>query len=268
LKLLTPQHFSNAYKGGTVTLGPGLWYTPTPIIINGAKGWNLRAHGARVLGALEFAACQNFTSEGLTLDGGRDGEPTSRTCTLRVTACDDFRIERFDFVNAQLDHLYISDGTRDGVFTDCEFDNAWRNAISVTNGRLLTFERPVIRNVHGTRPKAGIDIEPNADDPAPTDIAIMSPQISNVGGFGILAPKLSNAPHRISVEGGTVEGGIVLHGDDHEIESVRVKGFTAIRGSNPRVVDCDVDGQIWVAGPGNIVDRNRSPLPIKIEDVE
>lgn len=269
MKTLTPQHLSNLYKGGTVTLSAGEWHVEKPILVHGAKGWALRGHGARIVGPMEFKACELFNIEGITFDGGRQGEPTSRAMTLRVTACEDFRIERCDWVNAQLDPLYVSDGTHDGVFSDCEFTDAWRNAVSITNGHHLTFERPVIRNVRGTRPMAGIDVEPNADDPAPTDITIIDPDISDVGGYGILAPKMDatgNNPKRIVVRGGSVAGGIVLHGDEHEIESVRVDGLTAIRGWRPRVTGCDSTGRIHVAGPENVVRDNRSPLPVTVED--
>jgi hypothetical protein len=269
MKLLTPQHFSNLYKGGTVNLPAGQYVCEQPILVSGARGWALRGHGVHITGQMEFKDCESFGVEGIKFDGGRvGGDPGVGPMTLRVTECEDFRFERVDFVDSKRDHLYISDGTCEGVFEDCEFTNAWRNAVSITNGHHLTFVRPIIRDVNGTRPKAGIDIEPNHDDPAPTDITIIDAEISNVGGFGILAPKLPDAPARIVINGGNVWGGIVLHGDDHELNSVTTHGLTAIRGKRARAIDCDVTGQLWIASPENEVRGCRSNLPIKIEDAE
>lgn len=266
MKLLTPQHFSNLHKGGTLTLAPGEYVTESMIVVKGAQGFNLRGYGVTLRGQIDFNGCRNFRIEGVTFDGDRSnrGELWSKP-TLRVTACADFALADVTVANSRGDGVYISDGTTRGAFDRVNVLGAYRNGISVINGSYLTFESLSIDGVGGQDPQAGIDIEANVDDPAPHHIRILNADIRNVGGRSILGTG-PHPPSFVTIAGCDLQGPVTLLGTDHRITDNRVDGKGSdqigigVRGQRNRVTGNDIsNGRNWallLAGPGSFEAAN------------
>lgn len=269
---LLPQHFANVYKGGETKLAPGRYVTTRPIVISGAKGFDLRGEGVTLVGQIELVNCSDFRIYGFAFDGDRKarGDKWDKP-SLRITGCSDWQIDNAEFVNARGDHLYIAGGSTLGVLRDSAFIDAWRNAISVINGNCLLFEGLTISNVNGTLPMAGIDIEANGDgtgdDPLGCnhDIAIEGCKISNVGGRSILGTGL-NPPVRVSLKDNTLSGPVTLLGDEHHVIDNRIDGHMSneigvgVRGNRCRVEDNTIENGMFlaalIAGKDNVVEGN------------
>jgi hypothetical protein len=270
---LTPQHFANAYKGGEVKLSPGRYTTATPIVIRGAKGFQLRGEGVTLVGEIEFNGCHDFSVSGFTFSGDRASRgPNPVKPTLRLTACSDFQLENTEHTDARGDHLYIAQGCTGGTFRDSIFTGAYRNGISIINASHLLLERLTIRDVNGHLPAAGIDIEANGDGTGDDakgcnhDIAIRGCTIENVGGRSILGTGL-NPPNRVTVQGCTLSGPITLVGNEHTVTGNHLDGMgrsdigVGVRGERGRVEDNDITNgkhlAILLAGPGGVESGNR-----------
>lgn len=83
------------------------------------------------------------------------------------------------------DCLYIGGESSQVKVFDCIFDNGRRQGISITGGEHVKIWNCVIRNVGGTAPEYGIDMEPN-DGNTVRDIYIRNTQIEKCRG-GIMA---------------------------------------------------------------------------------
>lgn len=108
----------------------------------------------------------NCIVEGLTLIGDRDKNYTNAEWghCLRINGSNCV-VRNCTMKDAHGDGIYIRGNN--ARISSCQIDRAYRNGISVTNGLNFLIEDTVIRNVAGTAPQFGIDIEPNY----PNDLA-------------------------------------------------------------------------------------------------
>lgn len=69
-----------------------------------------------------------------------------------------------------------------------EVENVRRNGIAVCSGENITIVNPKVKNISGTLPEAGIDIEPEGEDLPPIleNIRIVNPITKNCNGGGII----------------------------------------------------------------------------------
>lgn len=74
-----------------------------------------------------------------------------------------------------------------GIFVDkAHINDCRRNGMSITEGVNVEIINPLIENINGTSPKAGIDIEPNNSNANIDNIKIINPHTKNNGNFGIV----------------------------------------------------------------------------------
>jgi hypothetical protein len=206
--------------------------------------------------------CSKFQIRDLSFDGNRSARGAKETAvSLRLFDCSDFRIVRCTFTDAICDHLYFAasdslrDATacRDGVVENCLFDGAWRNAISVIHAHNLVLHNNTIRNVVGTRPQSGIDIEANttgsnADcDRANRDISISGNSFSSCTGSAVQIPGVKS-PSRISIVGNNIAGSGVSVPDDVGASEIAICD---------NVIHDVVGVGIAIGGVGGVVSGNR-----------
>ena len=119
---------------------------------------------------IKVADAENVTIKNGTLLGDRDDH-------LALTGESGNGVEIKDSNNITLDNLTIKNCWGDGVYigsdhgqfsdkvtvTNCHIDRARRNGISVVYASNFAITNNLITNTDGTAPRAGIDIEPDAD---------------------------------------------------------------------------------------------------------
>ncbi len=165
--------------------------------------------------ALRITNCSSFSVTGLHIDGNSQWRGNSEgPQSMRLKGCSDFRIIGCTFTNAVSDHLYISaskpqdhtTGCHDGLIQGCTFRGAYRNAISVIHGYGLKIIDNNIRDVVGTKPASGIDIEANEDDAdgANHDILISGNTIAGCAETGVRITATQN-PSYVSIEHNLIE---------------------------------------------------------------
>jgi hypothetical protein len=88
------------------------------------------------------------------------------------------------------DGFYV-EGANDVTFCSVTADNNRRQGLSIIETDGLFVKRSIFKNSHGTRPSAGIDIEPDTDEQHVTNVRIRDSQfLDNAGpGIAIVAKK-------------------------------------------------------------------------------
>ncbi len=131
----------------------------------------------------------------------------------------------------------------DLMLRDLDIRDNHRQGISVTSARRLLVEDCLISGSSGTQPMAGIDFEPNSDDPGFRDCVVRGCRIEHNAGPGLLFvfTKLSAASQAVSIriQGCTIDNLLIaawLHGLDHHVRG-------AITFS-----DCSFAGIAWLRG--------------------
>jgi parallel beta-helix repeat protein len=145
---------------------------------------------------LRLSQCSGFTISGLSFDGDSAKRTQSdQPASVRISGCSDFRIAGCAFDNTLGDGMYLSavnpadpsTASRDALIEGCSFNSAYRNAISFIHGYRVSIASNLIKNVSGTLPQSGIDIEanPNDNDVANHDLSVCGNQFVNCAGSGV-----------------------------------------------------------------------------------
>jgi len=104
------------------------------------------------------------------------------------------------------DGFYVRDSD-DIAFCSVVAVHNRRQGLSIVGGNRLLVTNSVFRDTHGTRPSAGIDIEPNNSDQAVTDVRIeYSKFIDNAGGGIMIAGKKGRVAN-VQIRHNVFEGG-------------------------------------------------------------
>jgi hypothetical protein len=212
--------------GLELTLQPGGLYMITPavtgvhnILFDSKTNFKVSGNGATIKVVnggvvtanneiLFIRNCQDYLFEHLTIDGNI----ANRTPAISTTSNIDCRgdnstglganirgtFRKVRSINAVLDGIAIQSATEsvqssyptDILFEDCEFNNAWRNGVSVVASVRCTFRGGRAINcgttASGTAPRDGIDVEPNTTTTfANTDLLIDGMEFSGNAGFGL-----------------------------------------------------------------------------------
>lgn len=221
-KRLTTTHLLGLRNGGEVRLAPGVYVSGTQVNIRGISGFALVGEGVTLRGQIRLDDCKDFRISGITFDGDRSARGSQPNLpTLRLANCTGFTIENCRFRDSRGDHLYFESACRDGLITNSQFVDAWRNAIAVINAHHLRFTANTIDTVHGEVLGAGMDIEANAEDPEGCnhDIIITGNSLRNCAESGV---RITNGrePFRIDVLENTFEKcptGVLVGGRDCRI---------------------------------------------------
>jgi polygalacturonase len=88
------------------------------------------------------------------------------------------------------DGFYV-EGANDVTFCSVTADNNRRQGLSIIETAGLIIKKSIFKNTHGTRPSAGIDIEPDTDEQHVSNVRIQDSQfLDNTGpGIAIVAKK-------------------------------------------------------------------------------
>ncbi len=156
-------------------------------------------NGAPVYAVVKVANASDVTVVGGTLEGeraqhkGKQGEwgfglhigpRAARVTVVGVTAKDMWG-----------DGFYVG-GATDVAFCSVAADHNRRQGLSITDADRLLVTNSVFRNTHGTRPSAGLDIEPNKPKERVTNVRIENSKfIDNAGGDIIIAGKKGDVMH-------------------------------------------------------------------------
>jgi hypothetical protein len=102
----------------------------------------------------------------------------------------DIILQNIDIKDTWGDGVYINSlkGKQSSrvLITDGQIDNSRRNGISLVSGRDIKIENVLISNTNGTRPSAGIDIEPNHATDVISGVIIKNVKTYNNQNEGIL----------------------------------------------------------------------------------
>jgi hypothetical protein len=140
------------------------------------------------------------------------------------------------------DGVYIGtsshQASEDLVLRDLDIVDNHRQGISVISARGLLIENCLIAGTSGTRPMAGIDFEPNANDPGFQDCVVSNCRIEHNAGYGILLVlknlDADSAPVSIQLRGCSIDNLPVaawLHGLENHVRgtlTVSACSFTGI----------------------------------------
>lgn len=105
------------------------------------------------------------------------------------------------------DGFYISNGSKRISFCSVIADNNRRQGMSIISGEDITVINSVFKNTNGTKPEAGIDIEPNQGDSV-RGVHILNSKFINNLGAGIKSVTPGNG--QSSIEDVVVNGNIVI----------------------------------------------------------
>ena len=247
-------------KGGVLSFPPGQYRISHPLRLSSTSNFEIRGTGAVLKpvdsmiapargwdgDTLIIVHCYGFAIEGLGFDGSAKARGHKETpASLRLVDCADFRISAVTFRDAICDHLYLSasnpaiDRTacQDGMIAGCTFDGAWRNAISIIHAHDITVRDNAIRNVSGTAPQCGIDIEANLNDcdRANQDISVTDNAFRGCAGSAIEVPgvktprfisicrnRISDGVHGVNIPDDTVSDLTVADNLIHDLSGVGI----------------------------------------------
>lgn len=186
-------HYTNVSGkyGGTATIG-----TDNSLSFNGKTNLTIRGNGSTIKShtansciinnrIFDFFKCDNLVMQDLVIDGsknnrapwGGDGSAYNLQHNINIDACKRVTLRNVRSNNSVMDGLMIQSSTlfanqniwsEDILIENCQFNNAYRQGISVVNAK-----RVVVRNTecsytgttYGTSPMAGIDFEEGFDSP-------------------------------------------------------------------------------------------------------
>lgn len=127
------------------------------------------------------------------LIGERDnhiGEKGEWGMGIYIYGSSDITIYNVDIKNTWGDGIYISSQkdkqSNNITVKDGYIDNARRNGISIISGKNITIDNLLVSNTNGTRPAAGIDIEPNHRTDTLENIVLKNIKTFNNQNEGIL----------------------------------------------------------------------------------
>jgi hypothetical protein len=186
--------------------------------------------------------CTDFRIDGISIYGNRERRKPAEVPAhlLELRSCSGFQISNVTVSGAVTDCLYIACGSdevgnaarhaHDGVFTDCAFEDAFRQGASIIQGRNLRFVRCRFARSHGTAPAAGIDLESNDRDidGAIHDVGFEDCTFDGSEGYGLLVAS-AKTPRNITLRGCTFRdnraGAIGWYGSGGSAEDCVFDGF-------------------------------------------
>lgn len=143
---------------------------------------------------LHISGASNVTVVGGTLEGERT-EHMGKTGEWGMGIRIDNRSEHITISGVVVkemwgDGFYV-EGANDVNFCSVTADNNRRQGLSIIETDRLIVKKSIFKNTHGTRPSAGIDIEPDTDEQHVTNVRIQDSQfLDNAGpGIAIVAKK-------------------------------------------------------------------------------
>jgi hypothetical protein len=265
------QEALNSAKSGQVVFPPGVYRLSGFVQVEGAKGLAIVGAGAVLKpldscpvksaegDVLRLIRCTGVSVIGLSIDANKAARGGRETCmSLQLRGCADFRIVGCTFTDAICDDLYLASSDRatlagachDGLVKGCTFDGAFRNAISVIEAHHVKFVNNVIRNVKGTAPEAGIDIESNAENQegANHHLEVVGNTISNCKQRGVWMVG-TRSPYANTISANTITGCPYGIGQVDATQS-------DVTIADNRIEDCAAIG-IGMTGTGGICQGNR-----------
>lgn len=189
--------------GGTVYIPDGIYLISPDISIELKDKTRLSMASLAVLKAKpsareNYAVIKILDADNVEIVGGKIiGE---RDEHLGITGEWGMGIEIKGSSNVSIADISVSDCWGDGIYVGStskqkycenisierfELDNNRRQGITVISARNLTIRDGTIANTHGTRPEAGIDLEPNDFDEFMQNILIENTKTINNAGYGI-----------------------------------------------------------------------------------
>lgn len=151
---------------------------------------------------------ENVSIIGGTIEGDRDthtGTTGEKGHGIRITAGKNIRISDVTIKKTWGDGIYMGGASPtmcEDVFIDnCVIDNARRNGLSITGVKRCIVSHTVFKNIVGTNPNSGVDIEPNVSETA-TDIDFIGCIFEGCGKNGFqVYDQLGNLVKRVNVIG-------------------------------------------------------------------
>ena len=177
------------------------------------------------------------TFDGRQADQGLDGEGSS---ILGLYDVSNFLLDGPTLENPPCGDCLYMDYVENSVFQNFVADGAYRNGISLIQGRNVTLENFIARNTSGTDPQAGVDIEPNNAGEPLEDITLRDFAIENSAKRGLYLQFGKLATDDLADI--TLENGVAR--DNREGFQFRkaIAGEPGIRGTNLRAIGNDWAG--------------------------
>ncbi len=228
------------------------------------------ADGTAVAGGYELLLVQNCHKFKI-VNGIFDANRANRTPaafsaqSIRCLNVSDFTFDNVRSINAVVDGFYFDSPTpadttthaRDGVLLNCVADNAWRNGMSIIQGRNIQVMGGKYNNTNGGNPGAGIDLESDSSNPAASlyNINIFGIEATGNDGYGVQISNEAN-PRKITVKASSItsnlKGAIFLGCADGTIDDNDFEGY-----SNAALVNVIETGFVTGTVEGNTISNNR-----------
>ncbi len=137
---------------------------------------------------LRINQASNVTVIGGTLIGERDehkGDDGEWGMGIHMRGATNVVIDGVTVKNMWGDGFYINQSSRNIVLCSVTADNNRRQGMSITSADGVKIINSIFKNTEGTKPQAGIDIEPNKNNTV-SNVQILNSQFLNNKGAGII----------------------------------------------------------------------------------
>jgi hypothetical protein len=155
----------------------------------------LLQHNADSYQMMRVWDADNVTIESPYLDGNKWGNAATSGewgMGISIAGSSNVTITSPTTINCWGDGIYIANSytvagvvSKNITVTDHVGDSCRRQGATITSGDTITFTNPVWKNIEGTSPQAGLDIEPDDNDAVLQAIRIINPKTLDCAGAGI-----------------------------------------------------------------------------------
>ena len=245
----------------------------TEIILNGSIKMATNAFDSTII--IHIKNCKNVKVHG---SGSLIGDKTTHTGTtgeggdgINITGSENIYIEGITIKDFWGDCIYIGgwDGLNKNInIFGCTLDNGRRQGISVTWAHFVNIKNCTIKNVSGTAPQYGIDLEPNTSCSV-RFVWIEGCEITNCyGGIMDYASADNNSEVgdyfvlRNNIHDIISNHAILINGTSQNahIEENCINGILKILGSKAYVKNNVIEGYFNISGSNNTIKNNRFKL--------
>lgn len=147
----------------------------------------------------------NVKISGGTIQGDKDTHTGTSgewgNCINVMNGCTDIHIENVKLIDAWGDGLYINNVTNI-TSSNLYIDNCRRNGISVISVSNYLSDNDIIKNIIGTNPQFGVDVEPNSATDVLKNITFRNLQTysCHAGGFLTSLQNLTSTSERVNIK--------------------------------------------------------------------
>jgi len=247
--------------GGTVLVSAGTYKINPAVSVKLKSNMTLKMESEAILKAIpnnlsvynivKIANASNVNVVGGTIWGERhqhSGTGGEHGMCISIRGGSNVYVEGTQVRECWGDGIYATGGATNVNIYSVVADDNRRQGMSIINVKGMVVRDSIFKNTNGTRPQAGIDIEPNAGDTV-NNVQIYNSQSLNNQGSGILLWAGSGSITNVIIDGNT------LTGNNHAI-SLNYTGGNTVRNNT-------IDDQYGIAFGSNSTGNTATGNTIK-----